>query len=63
MSDESVEAVEGIADVNKLSLRQLDDLDNVQRNRAVRQAFDRAAWNDDAMSTSSQQPEFSDQAI
>jgi hypothetical protein len=63
MSDESVEPTEGLADVTELSMRQLDDIDDVQRYRAVQQAFERAAWNDDAMSSSSQQPEFSDQAI
>jgi hypothetical protein len=63
MSDESVEANEGMADVTKLSLRQLDDVDNMRRNRAVRQAIDRAAWNHDAVSSDSQQPGFSDQAI
>ena len=39
MSDESVEPTEGLADVTELSMRQLDDIDDVQRYRAVQQAF------------------------
>jgi hypothetical protein len=63
MSDESIEAGDDMVDVTKLSLRELDGMDDTERERAVRRAFDRAVRNDDAMSSQSVQPEFSDPAM
>lgn len=63
MSDGSSGADKGMIDVTHLSLRQLDDIDDAERERAFRQALDRAVRNGDATSSDSQQPEFEDHPL
>lgn len=63
MSDRSTEADKGMIDVTQVSLRQLDDIDDAERERAFRQAFDQTARNSDATSSDSQQAEFEDHPL
>jgi|HubBroStandDraft_5_1064220.scaffolds.fasta_scaffold742818_1 hypothetical protein len=61
MIDGSIGPREGLVDVSKYSLRDLDGVDDEQRERAIRAAFDRVTVNGDAMSSDSRQREFSDE--
>jgi hypothetical protein len=61
MIDGSIGPDEGLIDVSKFSLRDLDGVDDEQREKAIRAALDRVAVNGDAMGTTSRQPEFSDE--
>ena len=61
MIDGSIGPRGGLVDVSKYSLRDLDGVDEEQREKAIRLALDLVAVNGDAMTTGSRQPDFSDE--